>query len=551
MNNAEPSQNKPNAEKSGAVSQKNLITLIIVIALAVCLCAVAIIAVIQTIRNDNPTTAPTVNEEAQAEEVRNTIAMTLGEHQINAVELNYYYTETLNQFLQEYYYYIYYYGMIDTAKPLNEQYFDKEKEITWADYILDLAKDNIKSTYMLCDMAAANGFALPDAEQASLEAVRKNIEEYAVNNKYEDADSYVADIFGLGADLESYMAYFERALLADAYYSDYAESLKYTDDQLRAYESGKEHEYNCYSFASYYLDPAKFLTGGTEGSDGKVTYTDEQIAASIEAARAAAEALLGNTCDSLEAFQDLILSMDVNASLESVKVNEQNDVFYSEIDKAFQEWIISADRNFGDVTVIPKTTVSGEGESAVETTEGFYILWFGGVNDNTVMLKDVRHILVLFKNDAGKTYSDGITSFTDAQKATALAAAEALLEQWKSGEATEDSFAALAAEKTEDGGSKNTGGLYEDIYPGQMVPNFNDWCFDESRQFGDTGIVESPYGYHIMFFVSDAELNYRDYMITYAMRTEDLNEWHTEMLENAELTEVCLDFCPLDQTLAG
>ena len=35
-----------------------------------------------------------------------------------------------------------------------------------------------------------------------------------------------------------------------------------------------------------------------------------------------------------------------------------------------------------------------------------------------------------------------------------------------------------------------------------MVEAFNDWCFDEARQYGDVEIVETEFGYHIMFFVS-------------------------------------------------
>ena len=45
------------------------------------------------------------------------------------------------------------------------------------------------------------------------------------------------------------------------------------------------------------------------------------------------------------------------------------------------------------------------------------------------------------------------------------------------------------------------GGLYTDVYPGQMVAEFNNWCFDESRQVGDTGVVKTDYGYHVMYFV--------------------------------------------------
>lgn len=86
-----------------------------------------------------------------------------------------------------------------------------------------------------------------------------------------------------------------------------------------------------------------------------------------------------------------------------------------------------------------------------------------------------------------------------------LAQAEEIYAQWKAGEATEDTFAALATEHTTDPGSQQTGGLYENVTEGQMVPAFNDWCFDEARQPGDTGIVETDYGHHIMYFVSKNE----------------------------------------------
>ena len=61
-----------------------------------------------------------------------------------------------------------------------------------------------------------------------------------------------------------------------------------------------------------------------------------------------------------------------------------------------------------------------------------------------------------------------------------------------------------------------TGGLYTDIYVGQMVEPFETWCFDASRQYGDTGLVKTDYGYHIMYFVASHEVwvaNVRDTMV--------------------------------------
>lgn len=126
-----------------------------------------------------------------------------------------------------------------------------------------------------------------------------------------------------------------------------------------------------------------------------------------------------------------------------------------------------------------------------------------GVDKESGKLIDVRHILVI--PEGGTTDENNQTVYSDDAWAACLAKAEEILKQWKAGDATEDSFAALATEKTEDPGSQSTGGLYQYVYKGQMVPAFNDWCFDESRRFGDTGIVKTNYGYHIMFFVYGEE----------------------------------------------
>ena len=75
------------------------------------------------------------------------------------------------------------------------------------------------------------------------------------------------------------------------------------------------------------------------------------------------------------------------------------------------------------------------------------------------------------------------------------------MDSWKEGAATEESFALLANTFSTDPGSNTTGGLYSYVYEGQMVKNFNDWCFDDARRSGDTGIVQSDFGYHVMYFV--------------------------------------------------
>ena len=111
----------------------------------------------------------------------------------------------------------------------------------------------------------------------------------------------------------------------------------------------------------------------------------------------------------------------------------------------------------------------------------------------------VRHILISVEGE-----KDENGEYSAEAWATAKQTADDLYAQWLENP-TEENFAAMAKEHSSDPGSKEAGGLYDDVYPGQMVETFNDWCFDASRAIGNHGIVETPYGYHIMYFVGQSE----------------------------------------------
>lgn len=108
---------------------------------------------------------------------------------------------------------------------------------------------------------------------------------------------------------------------------------------------------------------------------------------------------------------------------------------------------------------------------------------------------DVRHILIQPESAAG----DG--TYTEDEWAAAEKKAKDVLNEWLSKEPNENSFASLAGTYSMDPGSASNGGLYEDVYEGQMVKPFEEWCFDETRKEGDYGIVKTDYGYHIMYYV--------------------------------------------------
>ena len=125
-----------------------------------------------------------------------------------------------------------------------------------------------------------------------------------------------------------------------------------------------------------------------------------------------------------------------------------------------------------------------------------------GIKQDGSYLVNVRHILV--EVEGGVENTDGTITFPDAAVAAeAKAEAETILNKWLENP-TEEYFGLLAMDHTDDGNG-SAGGLYTGVYEGQMVASFNNWCFDESRQNGDYGIVETRFGYHIMYFSGRGE----------------------------------------------
>ena len=474
---------------------------------------------------------------------RNTVALTIGEDKINNAELNYFFMDAVNQFYNQYGSYAALLGL-DISKPLDEQIFNEETSETWADNFMNSAIQNARMTYALANEAKANGFTLPEAAVSSIDQSMSTMELYASMYGYPSTEAYVKAMYGNGASAKSLRAYFELTSLANAYQTDYYNSLTYEDAELRAAEAENFDKYSSYSYNYYYLSTTNFVEG-EKGEDG---YTAEQMAAAAKNAEAAAKSLTEGIT-TVEAFDKAVAALSINAENAAAASFASNDVIYGNISSIYADWITDASRKAGDMTYVANTTVStDENGNETEQISGYYVLMFNSKNDNTFALANVRHILVDFE---GGSYDSttGITTYSDEEKSTAKAAADEIYNEWKNGAATEESFAALANEKSDDGDG-TTGGLYEDVYPGQMVPAFENWCFD-SRKVGDTDIVETEYGYHIMFYCGDSETTYRDRLISSELASADYNDWHTALVDAVSVTEGNTKFVRTDIVLGS
>ena len=76
---------------------------------------------------------------------------------------------------------------------------------------------------------------------------------------------------------------------------------------------------------------------------------------------------------------------------------------------------------------------------------------------------------------------------------------------------------------------------------GEMVTEYDNWCFDESRKHGDTGIISTSFGYHIMFFcednISNWQINYFN-TATDEAASEVLAEMQKNHTINADINKI-------------
>lgn len=109
-----------------------------------------------------------------------------------------------------------------------------------------------------------------------------------------------------------------------------------------------------------------------------------------------------------------------------------------------------------------------------------------GTEEYTV---DIRHILLTGTSE-------------DAQK---------MLKDWQNGYfVTEATFAELARQNSEDEGSCINGGSYVNISKGQLVEELDAWCFDSERKAGDTTVITTAQGNHILYFCGSTPAGYAE-----------------------------------------
>ena len=362
------------------------------------------------------------------------------------------------------------YSGYDTGKDAREQQYTADK--TWHGYFLETALTYMEDTVALVHAAEAAGFDALGQQDAAEQNNLSMMGLYAAYNNV-SREQYIAAMFGKCMTEADFVRCVRRDALASAYQQSYSDSLTYSAADLQAaYDKDPD------AYCSVDIEYVLFETGL------KSDASDAEKSAAMEEAKAKAEAVLAayETGKSFEASA----GDGVYAHAAHADRSVTSDMLV---------WAFDADRAEGDTTV-------------AEQSNGYVAVLFHSRSRDDYHPVTVRHILVKDKADA-----------------------EQILADFLAGDAAESDFAALAATKSTDSGTASNGGLVSNMRKGAYVQPFEDWSFDPSRQSGDTGIIESEYGYHVMYFVETNELPYWEYKATNTLRNADVSEWYDSITD--------------------
>ncbi len=403
-------------------------------------------------------------------------------------------------------------GYFDTTQSLKDQYYNEEEKTTWHDYFLENTKTYLNQIMVFAEAAEAEKMTLSDEELQTIADYRSSMES-AAEQESKDLDTYVKDLYDGKITVNDIEYVMKMTLLAQKYNNYLHDSYKYTDSQ---YEAKFKEDETKYEVADYHIYEFRYTDTNIDGTSAEVN--EDRKNKMKENADA-----LANTKDAKEYETYLTKFLKANPSLVSLTTTSEESITEEDFNDAVNETV--------EATQYTKTTYSDADEMSqwvfdkerkanetkvFETSTSYVVIMIDKpVYRDETATRNIRHILVSL------TSHDNSDSKTKEE-------AEKIYKEWQDGDATEDSFAELANKYSEDPGSNTNGGLYSNVPSGQMVPSFNDWMFDKNRKAGDSGIVSTDYGYHVMYYVGSGLTAWK-VNVDSDLRQEDLKKSYEEL----------------------
>ncbi len=449
---------------------------------------------------------------------------------VSIAEYEYYYMRSYNSLRYQAQYYQYYQNKsmgYDTSLPPDQQTQtttdDNGNEITWAEKLHDDTISLIQMHKAYYNEAVKKGLELTEADKAYIDKQIDSLREEASNaggtssggeNKVSySLNAYLRKVYGGSVNERFLRKQLKIQILAQKYYNERTKEIAaaYNQSDIDAEYKKDTATYDLVTFRAYTFKTTELTKEDNETDDALKA---RQTKADAEVKKNAND--FYNAVTNEATFSAKAADLNKDTADYNVDENTKYTMLQATIKQSFSDDVAK--------WLFDKTTKDGAKKLFSDEDEGKYIVVLAVKGPHQEKTVTARHIL--FSTIDQNTQND----LSDEEKAQKKKDAENALKEYNDGAKTEDSFAALANKYTEDSGSSSNGGLYENIYPGQMVTAFNNWVFDSNRKPGDVELVETSYGYHIIYFVAEDGTDYYDSAIRSSKAANDIETEAKELL---------------------
>ena len=382
---------------------------------------------------------------------------------VNKVEFDYAYNTSKNNYITQYGSYLSYFGL-DTSKDLSTQMYSDT--LTWQDYFEQNAVESLKQNKALMAEAKAAGFTYDTTDEYNTfkETIKTSAAAAGVSDK-----EYVRSIYGSYATMGRIEEYVKNDMVMNAYYQKLQEDNAPSDDEIQSYYEENKATYDSVDYRlttieadlptepTELADPVEETAADTTGTTDGTAATDT----TQDTAYQPSDAEIAKAMDDAKVLAD-----DAEQTVAKDGEAHENEK-KSSVNYMISDWLFDDARKAGDTTVITN-----------DNSHCYYVVAFEKRYLDETPSADVR-VIIPTEDKTG----------------------EEILEEWKSGAATEDSFAELCKKYTQDTSAVENGGLFEQVTKTGMTEELSNWIFDNSRQAGDTVAITVSDTAYVLYYI--------------------------------------------------
>ncbi len=390
---------------------------------------------------------------------------------VTKVEFDYYRAIEKANFLSQNASYFSMFGL--DISVIEEQTYDEY--LTFAEYFDQLAAEEIVRTKALRDKAESAGFVYdttPEYEQ-SIANIKEMAEEQDIAY-----DEYIKMIYGSLATEKRLEEIMKENLYTMAYNLQVEKDMEPSEDAVKAYYEENKGQYDSVDYHLINIS-ADLPTTTTDAEGNEVEYqpTEEETKAAMEVAKKQADEAEATVAQKGEAH--------VNESMQTSYFHEN-----------LYNFLFDNSRKPGDTCVVENTPYNG-----------YLVASFDKRYLDETPTESARVI---------------ITTSTDSQT---------ILDEWKAGAATEESFIEIL-EKYDEAGSIINEGLYEGLSASAINADMYAWLSAPERKAGDTLAmnIEGEANY-VLYYVGKSDPKWMN-MISNTLLAEEMSLYFEALVSN-------------------